>query len=127
MGEPIKNRYEFVILFDVENGNPNGDPDAGNMPRMDPESGYGLVTDVCLKRKIRNYIETVKEDEEGYRIYIKEDVPLNRSDNRAYQYLGVDDKSVKELKKKLLLAGIVALLAGTVVAARKKKYTETSR
>ena len=100
MGEPIKNRYEFVILFDVENGNPNGDPDAGNMPRMDPESGYGLVTDVCLKRKIRNYIETVKEDEEGYRIYIKEDVPLNRSDNRAYQYLGVDDKSVKELKKK---------------------------
>lgn len=100
MGEPIKNRYEFVILFDVENGNPNGDPDAGNMPRMDPESGYGLVTDVCLKRKIRNYIETVKEDEEGYQIYIKEDVPLNRSDNRAYQYLGVDDKSVKELKKK---------------------------
>ena len=68
--------------------------------RMDPESGYGLVTDVCLKRKIRNYIETVKEDEEGYQIYIKEDVPLNRSDNRAYQYLGVDDKSVKELKKK---------------------------
>ena len=100
MGEVIKNRYEFVILFDVENGNPNGDPDAGNMPRMDPESGYGLVTDVCLKRKIRNYIETVKEDEEGYQIYIKEDVPLNRSDNRAYQYLGVDDKSVKELKKK---------------------------
>ena len=100
MGEAIKNRYEFVVLFDVENGNPNGDPDAGNMPRMDPESGYGLVTDVCLKRKIRNYIETVKEDEEGYQIYIKEDVPLNRSDNRAYQYLGVDDKSVKELKKK---------------------------
>ena len=100
MGEAIKNRYEFVILFDVENGNPNGDPDAGNMPRMDPESGYGLVTDVCLKRKIRNYIETVKEDEEGYQIYIKEDVPLNRSDNRAYQYLGIDDKSVKELKKK---------------------------
>ena len=92
MGEAIKNRYEFVILFDVENGNPNGDPDAGNMPRMDPESGYGLVTDVCLKRKIRNYIETVKEDEEGYQIYIKEDVPLNRSDNRAYQYLGIDDK-----------------------------------
>ena len=54
----IKNRYEFVVLFDVENGNPNGDPDAGNMPRMDPETGYGLVTDVCLKRKIRNYVET---------------------------------------------------------------------
>ncbi len=57
MSEPIKNRYEFVIFFDVENGNPNGDPDAGNMPRVDPETGYGLVTDVCLKRKIRNYVE----------------------------------------------------------------------
>lgn len=100
MGEAIKNRYEFIILFDVENGNPNGDPDAGNMPRIDPESGCGLVTDVCLKRKIRNYIETVKEDEEGYQIYIKEDVPLNRSDSRAYQYLDIDDKSIKELKKK---------------------------
>ena len=100
MSEVIKNRYEFVILFDVENGNPNGDPDAGNMPRIDPETGYGLVTDVCLKRKIRNYVETVKEDETGYGIYIKEDVPLNRSDNKAYEYLGVNDKTVKERKKK---------------------------
>jgi len=100
MSEVIKNRYEFVVLFDVENGNPNGDPDAGNMPRIDPETGYGLVTDVCLKRKIRNYVETVKEDETGYGIYIKEDVPLNRSDNKAYEYLGVTDKTVKELKKK---------------------------
>lgn len=83
MSEVIKNRYEFVVLFDVENGNPNGDPDAGNMPRIDPESGLGLVTDVCLKRKIRNYIETVKEDAEGYKIYIKDDVPLNRSDREA--------------------------------------------
>ena len=95
MGEAIKNRYEFVILFDVENGNPNGDPDAGNLPRIDPESGYGIVTDVCLKRKIRNYVETVKEDETGYKVYIKEDVPLNRSDNLAYEYL-----HIKELKKK---------------------------
>lgn len=100
MSEAIKNRYEFVILFDVENGNPNGDPDAGNMPRIDPETGYGLVTDVCLKRKIRNYIEMVKEDETGYGIYIKEDVPLNRSDNKAFEYLGVNEKTVKELKKK---------------------------
>ena len=99
MSEVIKNRYEFVVLFDVENGNPNGDPDAGNMPRIDPESGYGIVTDVCLKRKIRNYVETVKEDAEGYRIYIKEDVPLNRSDNEAYIHLGVNDKTIKELKK----------------------------
>ena len=70
MSETIKNRYEFVILFDVENGNPNGDPDAGNLPRMDPESGYGLVTDVCIKRKIRNYVEAVKEDTPGYKISV---------------------------------------------------------
>lgn len=100
MGEVIKNRYEFVILFDVENGNPNGDPDAGNMPRIDPESGYGLVTDVCLKRKIRNYVDIVKEDEPGFHIYIKEDVPLNRSDSKAYEYLGITDKEAKDLKKK---------------------------
>lgn len=100
MSEAIKNRYEFMILFDVENGNPNGDPDAGNLPRIDPESGYGLVTDACLKRKIRNYVELVKESEPGYRIYVKEGVPLNRSDNEAYQSIGVTDKSVKEAKKK---------------------------
>jgi CRISPR-associated protein Csd2 len=99
MSEAIKNRYEFVILFDVENGNPNGDPDAGNMPRVDPETGLGLVTDVCLKRKIRNYVETVKEDTAGYRIYIKDGVPLNRSDNEAYVALNVTDKTVKEIKK----------------------------
>ena len=104
MSEVIKNRYEFVILFDVENGNPNGDPDAGNMPRIDPESGLGLVTDVCIKRKIRNYIETVKEEEKGYKVYIKEDVPLNRSDKEACQYLGIeetDEKKVTEALKKL--------------------------
>ena len=75
MSTPIKNRYDFVILFDVENGNPNGDPDAGNMPRTDAETGYGLVTDVCLKRKIRNYVEDLKEEAPGYRIYVKEGVP----------------------------------------------------
>lgn len=100
MAEVIKNRYEFVILFDVENGNPNGDPDAGNLPRIDPESGYGIVTDVCIKRKIRNYVEAIKEDESGYKIYIREDVPLNRSDNTAYKYLETDEKGIKELKKK---------------------------
>ena len=99
MSEPIKNRYEFVILFDVENGNPNGDPDAGNMPRVDPETGLGLVTDVCLKRKIRNYVETVKEDAAGYRIYVKDGVPLNRSDAEAYKALDVDEKTAKEKKK----------------------------
>lgn len=104
MSDVIKNRYEFVVLFDVENGNPNGDPDAGNMPRIDPESGLGLVTDVCLKRKIRNYIETVKEDTEGFKIYIKEDVPLNRSDREACKSLGIqetEDKKVTDALKKL--------------------------
>ena len=99
MSEPIKNRYEFVILFDVENGNPNGDPDAGNMPRVDPETGLGIVTDVCLKRKIRNYVETVKENATGYRIYVKDGVPLNRSDAEAYAELQVTEKNVKEKKK----------------------------
>lgn len=102
MSEPIKNRYEFLILFDVENGNPNGDPDAGNMPRIDPETGLGLVTDVCLKRKIRNYVETVRENVPGYRIYIKDNVPLNLSDREACAYLNVpaDEKGLKEAKKK---------------------------
>lgn len=98
MSEPIKNRYDFVILFDVENGNPNGDPDAGNMPRIDPETGYGLVTDVCLKRKIRNYVETVKENDENYRIYIKDTVPLNRSDADAIKTLGISE-DLKAAKK----------------------------
>lgn len=107
MSEPIKNRYDFVILFDVENGNPNGDPDAGNMPRVDPETGYGLVTDVCLKRKIRNYVETLKEDADGYRIYIKEGVPLNRSDAEALEHCGIKEdlkaakKSDPEIDRKL--------------------------
>lgn len=99
MAEVIKNRYEFTILFDVENGNPNGDPDAGNMPRIDPETGYGIVTDVCLKRKIRNCVETMCEDKEGYKIYIKDGVPLNESDNTAYIAFGTDEKKIKELKK----------------------------
>ena len=96
----IANRYEFVIFFDVENGNPNGDPDAGNMPRIDPETGYGLVTDVCLKRKIRNYVETAKEGIPGYRIYVKDGVPLNRSDAEACKYVGVEPDKLKDAKKK---------------------------
>ena len=100
MREVIKNRYEFVVLFDVENGNPNGDPDAGNLPRLDPETGLGLVTDVCLKRKIRNYVELVKEDQDGYKIYIKDGVPLNRSDAEAFTALNVTEKDIKNAKKK---------------------------
>lgn len=102
MSEIIKNRYDFVILFDVENGNPNGDPDAGNMPRIDPETNLGLITDVCLKRKIRNYVETVCEDQPGYRIYVKDGVPLNRSDNEGFVYAGIDNAAsmkAEDLKK----------------------------
>ena len=101
MSDTIKNRYDFVVYFDVENGNPNGDPDAGNMPRIDPETSLGIVTDVCLKRKIRNYVETVKDGERGFEIYIKDGVPLNASDRRALDEFGVgtDDKAIKKLKK----------------------------
>ena len=98
--EAIKNRYEFVVLFDVENGNPNGDPDAGNMPRTDTESGHGIITDVCLKRKIRNYVELARENVPGYRIYVKDGVPLNRSDNEACEYVGVKADKLKDEKKK---------------------------
>lgn len=80
----IDNRYDFVMIFDVENGNPNGDPDAGNAPRIDPETGYGYITDVCLKRKIRNYVELVKEGEAGYNILIKPDKELNAKFKEAY-------------------------------------------
>lgn len=86
----LKNRYDFVMFFDVENGNPNGDPDAGNAPRVDSESGYGYVTDVCLKRKIRNYVELVKEGEPGYNILIKPDKSLNSKFTKAYEELGLE-------------------------------------
>jgi len=103
MNQPIKNRYEFVLLYDVENGNPNGDPDAGNMPRIDPETGYGIVTDVCLKRKIRNYVELTKEDGTGFRIYVKEGIPLNSQHKVAYVELGIpvpdSDPNRKALRK----------------------------
>lgn len=98
MSEVIKNRYEFTALIEVENGNPNGDPDAGNMPRIDAETGYGIITDVCVKRKIRNYVEAVKEDCAGYKIYIKESAPLESSDKTAFTSLGIDEKTVDKKK-----------------------------
>lgn len=93
MTTPISNRYEFVLLYDVENGNPNGDPDAGNMPRIDPETGYGIVTDVAIKRKVRNYAELVKGDSKGYRIYVKEGTPLNQNHVEAYEAVGLKTKA----------------------------------
>lgn len=92
----IANRYEFILLFDVENGNPNGDPDAGNLPRFDPETGYGLVTDVCLKRKIRNHISILMDGEPGYNIYIQEKAVLNETNKLAYKAY-----DLKPQKKKL--------------------------
>ncbi len=110
MKNPIDKRYEFVLLFDVENGNPNGDPDAGNMPRLDAETNLGLVTDVCLKRKVRNYVSLVKMDtsgkcQPGYDIYVQEGAVLNNQHRRAYQALGlavpaeVDDKKAKDTRE----------------------------
>lgn len=81
----LSNRYEFVFLFDVKDGNPNGDPDAGNLPRVDAETGQGLVTDVCLKRKVRNFIGMLKKEEPPYEIYVKEKAVLNRANERAYK------------------------------------------
>ena len=87
---PITNRYDFALLFDVENGNPNGDPDAGNLPRIDPENGHGLVTDVCLKRKVRNYVEMMNR--ENAAIYIKEKAVLTRFHEEAYKAIGAEDE-----------------------------------
>ena len=81
---PLARRHEFVLYFDVTDGNPNGDPDAGNMPRMDPETGHGLVSDVCLKRKVRNYVELAKADAAGFRIYVTEGAILNEKHREAY-------------------------------------------
>lgn len=91
----IANRYEFVLLFDVENGNPNGDPDAGNMPRIDPETGHGLVTDVCLKRKIRNHVALAKEGAQGFNIYVQEKAVLNNTNEMAYKAFELKSESKK--------------------------------
>jgi CRISPR-associated protein Csd2 len=97
----IQKRYDFVVLFDVLDGNPNGDPDAGNAPRIDPETGDGLVTDVCLKRKIRNYVTLTKQSQPPYEIYVKDRGVLNAEHRRAYEALGLkpnegDDKGKKQ-------------------------------
>ena len=92
----MKNRYDFVYLFDVKDGNPNGDPDAGNLPRIDAETGQGLVTDVCIKRKIRNYVGLIRDEQPPYEIYVKEKAVLNNQHQRAYE-----DLKLKSEKKKL--------------------------
>lgn len=104
----IQNRYEFVFFFDVTNGNPNGDPDAGNMPRLDPETSKGLVTDVCLKRKIRDFIEMSYENEAGYEIYVKEKSVLNLQNKRAYEALGIESEAKKLPKEEAKAREITA-------------------
>lgn len=103
--QPISNRYDFSLFYEVENGNPNGDPDAGNMPRMDIETGNGLVTDVCIKRKIRNYVQMKDSDQSPNRIYIQDREPLNRFDLEAMQANNIDtslpDKQMAEQVKKM--------------------------
>jgi len=89
MSNAIQNRYDFVLFFDVKDGNPNGDPDAGNLPRIDPETGHGLVTDVCLKRKVRNYVQLAKGDEKFFDIYVKEKAVLGRAHVKAFKELGI--------------------------------------
>lgn len=95
----ITNRYEFILLFDVENGNPNGDPDAGNLPRFDPETGFGLVTDVCLKRKIRNHVSILMDGKPGYNIYIQEKTVLNETNKLAYKEYNLEPEKKKLPKK----------------------------
>ena len=99
MSEALKNRYEFVLFFEVENGNPNGDPDAGNMPRIDPETSQGLVTDVCLKRKIRNYVDLSKGDKDKFDIYVRENAVLNETNLLAYKELDIKPEAKKLPKK----------------------------
>ncbi len=102
MNDPIKNRYEFILLFDVKNGNPNGDPDGGNLPRIDPETGHGITTDVCLKRKVRNYVELVKEDQFPNNIYVKEKAILTERRKPAYEAVADEkDKSTKISKARI--------------------------
>lgn len=96
----LKNRYDVVLLFDVKDGNPNGDPDAGNLPRIDPETGQGLVTDVCLKRKIRNYVELTRKNADGDAIFIREKAILNRAIEEALEAAGVQLEDGKKGKKK---------------------------
>lgn len=95
----VTNRYDFVLFFDVENGNPNGDPDAGNLPRMDPETSQGLVTDVSLKRKLRNYVAEAKGDTPGHAIYMQDGAVLNRQHALAYTAAGLKSESKKKPKK----------------------------
>ena len=96
----LNNRYDFVLVFDVRDGTPNGDPDAGNMPRLDAESGHGLVTDVSLKRKVRNFIGMMKGETPPFDIYVKEKAVLNQAHEKAYVAIGAEDELKGDAKKR---------------------------
>src|SRR5262245_39802217 len=94
----LKHRYDFAFFFDVSNGNPNGDPDAGNLPRMDPETGQGLVSDVSIKRKIRNFVSDAREGQAGHAIYVTENAILNDQHRKAYAAVRKDDDKIQKAK-----------------------------
>ena len=96
----LNNRYDFVLVFDVRDGNPNGDPDAGNLPRLDAESGHGLVTDVSLKRKVRNFVGLVKGETPPFDIYVKEKAVLNQTHEKAYVAVGAEEELKGDKKRK---------------------------
>ena len=102
-------RYDFVFLFDVTDGNPNGDPDAGNLPRVDPETGDGLVTDVCLKRKVRNFVSMYKGHEKGNEIFVQERSTLNVAIDRGYAECELDSEAAKKRKRKKTSLKLVAI------------------
>lgn len=117
MNTPLRNRYDFVLVFDVQDGNPNGDPDAGNLPRMDPETGRGLVTDVCLKRKVRNFVQLTKTDKDdkplsGYDIYIKEKAILGDAHFKAFKDSNIP---TGEISKKEIPAGSQELFSDLAI------------
>jgi len=120
----LKERVDFAYLFDVQDGNPNGDPDAGNLPRIDAETGTGLVTDVCLKRKVRNYVQTVKEQAAGYDIFIKDKAILDRFVNQAWEDSKVKDakkEDQKNIAKKLLCERFFDIRTfGAVIATKNR-------
>lgn len=114
----ISNRYDFVFLFDVKDGNPNGDPDAGNLPRIDAETGRGLVTDVCLKRKVRNYVGIVKGEQPPHEIYVKEKAVLNRQHERAYKEFNLTPDSKKLPKKEEDAKKVIGWMCGNFYDVR---------
>jgi len=111
-GQAVQNRYDIVYLFDITDGNPNGDPDAGNLPRLDPETGHGLVTDVCLKRKIRNYVGVAHGEKPPYEIYVKERAVLNNQNERAYKAIGEKPEKRKMPKDEKKARDITAWMCG---------------